>query len=340
MGSPRGTEADALVVDAPARPPAPRSGRRALAGAAIAATAMFCAAAAVTARRRPLEATLAAAPLAPHAATLASAQIATPAPTAAAANAFVPWPTATTRPSPPCRPATTARRAPAANATDDAPFEYHATACKEDCNCTTSKVPVLNGLDVVSPFHGNLIEGGRDFSYDYKGYRWYFKNAINRRAFVDDPGRYEPRFGGFCAYGLASEFDANGFLGRPRTSGLPGSSTDGEGAVKVKKPRNSSKAAATMAALWVARLLPLVAASRPSAGGVAAPPAEADSPAWRRLVEAWSRRRLDAGDDACEHAECWSCPTASSCEAAGCFYEAEFDYCGETCSETACWSCR
>ncbi|KAH8047932.1 hypothetical protein JL720_15954 [Aureococcus anophagefferens] len=94
-----------------------------------------------------------------------------------------------------------------------------------------------------------------------------------------------------------------------------------------------------MAALWVARLLPLVAASRPSAD-VAAPPAEADSPAWRRLVEAWSRRRLDAGDDACEHAECWSCPTASSCEAAGCFYEAEFDYCGETCSETACWSCR
>jgi hypothetical protein len=96
-----------------------------------------------------------------------------------------------------------------------------------------------------------------------------------------------------------------------------------------------------MAALWVARLLPLVAASRPSAGGVAAPPAEADSPAWRRLVEAWSRRRLvDAGDDACEHAECWSCPTASSCEAAGCFYEAEYRYCDTPCGATACWNCR
>ncbi|KAH8049188.1 hypothetical protein JL722_11982 [Aureococcus anophagefferens] len=99
-----------------------------------------------------------------------------------------------------------------------------------------------------------------------------------------------------------------------------------------------------MAALWVARLLPLVAASRPSGGGVAAPPAEADSPAWRRLVEAWSRRRLDAGDDACEHAECWSCPTASSCEAAGdgcAWVGGDYPYCdtNHACEAATCFAC-
>ena len=98
---------------------------------------------------------------------------------------------------------------------------YHKTACLRDCNCTATGVPVLNGLDVVSPFHGNLLSGSAEFSTSYKNYEWRFANAVNLAAFLEDPGRYEPRYGGFCAYGLATEFSQQGFAWAADNLGPP-----------------------------------------------------------------------------------------------------------------------
>lgn len=101
------------------------------------------------------------------------------------------------------------------------PDAYQKTACKSDCNCTAMSVPVLNGLDVVSPFHGNLLSGDAAYATTYKGYEWRFANAINLNAFLADPGRYEPRYGGFCAYGLATEFEGQGFSWTAENLGPP-----------------------------------------------------------------------------------------------------------------------
>lgn len=39
----------------------------------------------------------------------------------------------------------------------------------------------------------------------YGKYAFYFASEANRNVFQTDPARYAPRFGGFCAYGIADE---------------------------------------------------------------------------------------------------------------------------------------
>jgi hypothetical protein len=38
---------------------------------------------------------------------------------------------------------------------------------------------------------------------------WRFASAANRDAFVADPARYAPQYGGFCAYGTAGGYKAD-----------------------------------------------------------------------------------------------------------------------------------
>lgn len=40
---------------------------------------------------------------------------------------------------------------------------------------------------------------------------FHFKNAANKAAFEADPWRYAPQFGGFCAWGMATEWPDKGW---------------------------------------------------------------------------------------------------------------------------------
>jgi YHS domain-containing protein len=65
----------------------------------------------------------------------------------------------------------------------------------------------LRGYDPVSYFsEGKPQRGLPAHSYVYKGSRFHFASAENQRLFSDDPGRYAPQFGGFCAYGTAQGY--------------------------------------------------------------------------------------------------------------------------------------
>ena len=214
------SEEDLLTARAPAHASAPARAstrRRSLAAVAAAATMLAVVVAAGSSRFTPPGSSLAVMePAVPEADDDADdADDATLVPT----MGFNPSPTVSYRPSSP-RPGDDDDGDDDGD-DDDGASDYHTTACKEDCNCTTTKVPVLNGLDVVSPFHGNLLQGSKDHSYSYKGFSWYFHNDINRNAFIDDPGRYEPRYGAFCAYGLATEFEANDFYWSASNLGPP-----------------------------------------------------------------------------------------------------------------------
>ncbi len=63
-----------------------------------------------------------------------------------------------------------------------------------------------NGYDVVAYFDGEAVRGIPDFSIEYRGATWYFESPDNAARFRNHPERFEPRFGGYCAYGVSQGY--------------------------------------------------------------------------------------------------------------------------------------
>lgn len=63
---------------------------------------------------------------------------------------------------------------------------------------------ILHGYDAVAYFMQNTArKGSPQFQATHDGAIFYFATTENREAFLADPGRYVPQFGGFCAMGAA-----------------------------------------------------------------------------------------------------------------------------------------
>lgn len=62
----------------------------------------------------------------------------------------------------------------------------------------------IRGYDPVA-YHleGKPVLGKPEFKTEWNGAEWRFASAANRDAFVADPKRYAPAFGGFCAFGAS-----------------------------------------------------------------------------------------------------------------------------------------
>jgi len=62
----------------------------------------------------------------------------------------------------------------------------------------------LQGNDPVTFFTQNRpVKGLAQFESKYNGARYLFASAENKALFDANPAKYEPQFGGFCAYGAA-----------------------------------------------------------------------------------------------------------------------------------------
>jgi YHS domain-containing protein len=62
----------------------------------------------------------------------------------------------------------------------------------------------LQGYDPVAFFtDGRPVKGNPEFESKYSGARYFFASAANKATFDANPAKYEPQFGGFCAYGVA-----------------------------------------------------------------------------------------------------------------------------------------
>lgn len=77
----------------------------------------------------------------------------------------------------------------------------------------------IDGYDPVAYFPeggGKPARGQESISYRYRGVVYRFKNEANKKSFVEDPRKYEPAYGGWCAYGCAKqdkvEIDPESFL--------------------------------------------------------------------------------------------------------------------------------
>ncbi|HUI51336.1 MAG TPA: YHS domain-containing (seleno)protein [Terriglobales bacterium] len=62
----------------------------------------------------------------------------------------------------------------------------------------------IQGYDPVAFFTQNKpVPGSPQFQSSYKGATYHFASAEDKAAFDANPAKYEPQFGGFCAYGVS-----------------------------------------------------------------------------------------------------------------------------------------
>lgn len=60
----------------------------------------------------------------------------------------------------------------------------------------------LKGYDPVSYFEGEPKEGSEEISYAYEGVTYRFASEQNKERFQENPGKYEPAYGGWCAWAM------------------------------------------------------------------------------------------------------------------------------------------
>lgn len=67
----------------------------------------------------------------------------------------------------------------------------------------------INGYDPVSYFtEGQPVAGQATITTDWQGATFRFASDAHRRAFLANPARYAPQYGGYCAYGMARGYKA------------------------------------------------------------------------------------------------------------------------------------
>ena len=66
------------------------------------------------------------------------------------------------------------------------------------------------GFDVVSFHQGSPIKGDIKIIADYKGAQWRFANEGNKKTFLENPEKYAPAYGGYCAWAIANNKLAKG----------------------------------------------------------------------------------------------------------------------------------
>jgi len=73
-------------------------------------------------------------------------------------------------------------------------------------NFNTNEQNVVNdGYDPVSYFIESPLRGKEEFAYTYKGVIYWFANSGNKNTFINNPQKFEPQYGGWCAYALGLE---------------------------------------------------------------------------------------------------------------------------------------
>ncbi len=63
----------------------------------------------------------------------------------------------------------------------------------------------IQGYDPVSYFTVHTaIKGKKEWAANFEGVIYYFSSAANKDAFVKNPKKYEPQYGGWCAYAMGA----------------------------------------------------------------------------------------------------------------------------------------
>lgn len=64
----------------------------------------------------------------------------------------------------------------------------------------------IKGYDPVAYFTQNkAVKGSKDFAVFHQGVTYNFSSAANKEAFKTNPAKYEPEYGGWCAYAMGEK---------------------------------------------------------------------------------------------------------------------------------------
>lgn len=67
----------------------------------------------------------------------------------------------------------------------------------------------INGYDAVAYFtESKPVKGNDDFIVEWKNVKWLFASKENADLFKAAPEKYEPQYGGYCAYGCSRGYKA------------------------------------------------------------------------------------------------------------------------------------
>lgn len=70
----------------------------------------------------------------------------------------------------------------------------------------TNDAIAIEGYDPVAYFRENkAVKGKKDLAVYHQGVIYYFYNAENKGEFKKNPSRYEPEYGGWCAYAMGAK---------------------------------------------------------------------------------------------------------------------------------------
>ncbi len=74
-------------------------------------------------------------------------------------------------------------------------------------NFNTENWVAMRDFDPVSYFKGRPGKGSDKFEHEYKGITYRFTSQANLDEFKKSPAKYEPAYGGWCAYTVALNGD-------------------------------------------------------------------------------------------------------------------------------------
>jgi YHS domain-containing protein len=78
-------------------------------------------------------------------------------------------------------------------------------ATKRQHEYNLEKGLAIQGYDPVAYFTTNkAIKGKKELAANFEGVIYYFSSAANKDAFVKNPRKYEPQYGGWCAYAMGA----------------------------------------------------------------------------------------------------------------------------------------
>lgn len=84
-----------------------------------------------------------------------------------------------------------------------------AAAADKDPVFTTRGNLAIRGYDPVAYFtEGKAVKGDKDFTLGWQGADWRFESAENRDIFSEDPEKYAPQYGGYCAWAVSRNYTA------------------------------------------------------------------------------------------------------------------------------------
>jgi hypothetical protein len=76
--------------------------------------------------------------------------------------------------------------------------------CMADTLQYATENGAIDGYDPVAYFtDGRAERGSAEITFDWNGANWRFTSEVHRELFAQDPGKYAPQYGGFCALGMA-----------------------------------------------------------------------------------------------------------------------------------------